>query len=138
MSDAKKSISVISPLPSPIVVYTLPINHHISYDDYNGRCLKGGWRTAKEEAAEATIGTALACTYAFVSYCIGVSRRSFSTYPMDQQYPVCRHNWRCRRLHEYYISVAYEQERDISRTRASDAWLSVGDELGTLDSEPQV
>jgi hypothetical protein len=71
MSDIKKSILAVSPSPSPIVVYNLPINHHISYDDYDGRCLRRR-RTAKEEAAEASIGLALARTYAFVSYCIGV------------------------------------------------------------------
>jgi hypothetical protein len=73
MSDVKKSISAVSPSPSPIVAYNLLVDHHISYDDYNGRCLSlGRRRTAKEEAAEATVGTALARTYAFVSYCVGV------------------------------------------------------------------
>jgi hypothetical protein len=72
MSDVKKYVSAVSPSPSPIIAYNLPMNHHISYDDLNGRCLRGRRRTAKEEAAETTIGTALAHTYAFVSYCVGV------------------------------------------------------------------
>jgi hypothetical protein len=48
------------------------MNYHISCDDCNGRCLRGRRRAAKDNAAEATIGTALARTYAFVSYCVGV------------------------------------------------------------------
>jgi hypothetical protein len=72
MSDVKKSISTVFPVPPPIVAYNLPMNHHISYDDYNGSYSRGRWRTAKEETVKATIGTALARTYAFVSYCISV------------------------------------------------------------------
>jgi hypothetical protein len=70
MSDVKKSMSAVSPSPSPVVAYNLLTKHHISYVDYNGQCLRGRRRTAKEDAAEATIGTALALAYAFVSYCV--------------------------------------------------------------------